>query len=361
MSDIPNNEQGVVGSRKKPSIKTILISYSITIAFCLAFVLLFYILGLTSSFLPLFIVCLSTGITMNSLGIFLGWLFSSKPDNNANILIISIISCVGGGLIGWHIGFFFLHIIYSIAIDFSSRNYFENQLFAVVLGGIIAYFIYSHEWLKYTKKIAEKERLNRVESEKEALEANLRLLHAQIEPHFLFNTLSNIMSLIDTAPDKAKSMLMDFNLYLRTSLATTRPDMTTLDEEIDAIKAYLNIQKIRLGDRLDYSIDIPEMLLQQPFPPLLLQPLVENAVKHGLEPNIKGGEIKIKANGENGVMRIIVEDTGQGFFSYNKDGIGIKNIKERIKLIYGEKGHLSLEEKTPNGVEAIIEVPKNDI
>jgi LytS/YehU family sensor histidine kinase len=207
----------------------------------------------------------------------------------------------------------------------------------------------------------EKERVNRLASEKQALEANLRLLQAQIEPHFLFNTLSNILSLIETSPGRAKSMLMDFNLYLRTSLATTRPDMTTLDEEIDTIKAYLNIQRIRLGERLNYSIDIPDILFQQPFPPLLLQPLVENAVKHGLEPDKKGGDVKITANEGNGLMRIIVADTGKGFSSYNKEGIGIKNIKERIKLIYGEKGRLILEENTPSGVKAIIEVPKSGI
>jgi LytS/YehU family sensor histidine kinase len=144
-------------------------------------------------------------------------------------------------------------------------------------------------------------------------------------------------------------------------LSRTLPDTTTLDQEMNAIKGYLNIQKIRLGDRLTFFIDAPETLAQYPFPPMLLQPLVENGVKHGLEPKIEGGAIRITAREEGESLRIEVADTGLGFSTLNASGVGIANVKERIKLIYGEKGRLLLEENEPCGVRAVIEVPKGDL
>jgi sensor histidine kinase YesM len=206
--------------------------------------------------------------------------------------------------------------------------------------------------------VIQQERIKRLSSEKEALEANLRLLQAQIEPHFLFNTLSNVLSLIDTNPTNGKSMLVDLIHYLRTSLSRTFPDPITLDQEMDMIKAYLNIQKIRMGERLHFKIELPDGVQKYPFPPMLLQPLVENAVKHGLEPKMEGGEITIKALEKDDLMRIEVMDTGLGLSSFQKVGVGIGNVRERIKLLYGEKGRLILEENEPSGVRAIIEVPK---
>jgi LytS/YehU family sensor histidine kinase len=130
---------------------------------------------------------------------------------------------------------------------------------------------------------------------------------------------------------------------------------------MNIIKAYLNIQKVRMGERLRFSIELPDALREHPFPPMLLQPLVENAVKHGLEPAIEGGEITIKVVEENGLIRIEVQDTGNGFSSYDTTGVGITNVRERIRLLYGDKGRLILEANDPHGVKAIIEVPKHGV
>ena len=232
---------------------------------------------------------------------------------------------------------------------------------AIAFGSAVSYFFYAKSRLRASKEVIQQERIKRLSSEKEALEANLRLLQAQIEPHFLFNTLSNILSLIDTDPADGKSMLVDLIHYLRTSLSRTFPDPITLDQEIDMIKAYLNIQKIRMGERLHFKIELPDAVRQHPFPPMLLQPLVENAVKHGLEPKMEGGEIMIKVGEEDEVIRIEISDDGQGFSSFNKTGVGIGNVRERIKLLYGGKGRLIVEENKPNGVRAVIEVPKHDV
>jgi LytS/YehU family sensor histidine kinase len=231
----------------------------------------------------------------------------------------------------------------------------------LVLVVVIGYFFYSKKHLKISKEIIQQERINRLSIEKEALEANLKLLQAQIEPHFLFNTLSNVLSLIDTDPARGKSMLDDLIQYLRTSLSRTLPVATTLDQEMNIIKTYLNIQKARMGERLRFTIELPDALRQHPFPPMLLQPLVENAVKHGLEPSIEGGEITIKVVEENSLIRIEIQDTGNGFSSYDTAGVGITNVRERIRLLYGDKGCLILEANEPHGVKAIIKVPKHGI
>jgi sensor histidine kinase YesM len=215
----------------------------------------------------------------------------------------------------------------------------------------IGYYFYSKARIKISKEIIQQERINRLSSEKQALEANLRLLQAQIEPHFLFNTLSNVLSLIDTDPARGKSMLGDLIHYLRTSF----------DQEMNIIKAYLNIQNVRMGERLRFSIELPDALREYPLPPMLLQPLIENAVKHGLEPAIEGGEIIIKVMEEDDFIRIEVQDTGNGFSAYDTAGVGIANVRERISLLYGNKGQLILEANDPHGVKAIIEVPKHGV
>jgi len=123
------------------------------------------------------------------------------------------------------------------------------------------------------------------------------------------------------------------------------------------IRAYLNIFKVRMGDRLLYKIELPEKLKANSFPPMLIQPLVENAIKHGLEPKIDGGEILISGEEKNGILRIEVVDTGGGFKEGKNFGMGLSNIRERLQSLYGNSGRLFLEENQPNGLKATIEVP----
>lgn len=313
----------------------------------------------TKSFIINLIVSQSFGISICSIIIFLLWIF--KPEKMAFLAFIVIIGIASGTLIGLQIGSFLLQQFFSIVLKQQEISSLRAYILAITFGIILSYFFYSKSRLRVTEEEIQQERIKRLSSEKEALEANLRLLQAQIEPHFLFNTLSNILSLIDTDPANGKSMLVDLIHYLRTSLSRTFPDPTTLDQEMDMIKAYLSIQKIRMGERLHFKIELPDAVRQHPFPPMLLQPLVENAVKHGLEPKMEGGEIMIKAMEEDDLIRIEVMDTGCGFSSHHKAGVGIGNVRERIELLYGEKGRLVIEENKPNGVRAIIEVPKHDV
>jgi sensor histidine kinase YesM len=334
------------------------LAYTIIISTLIAAFLTFT--GITTqSFIINLIVSQSFGISICSIIMFLLWIF--KPEKSASLAFIFTIGVGSGILIGLQIGPFVLQQIFSIVLKPQDRGLLQTIIIAIAFGSAVSYFFYARARLRVSEEEIQQERIKRLSSEKEALEANLRLLQAQIEPHFLFNTLSNVLSLIDTDPANGKSMLMDLIHYLRTSLSRTLHDPITLDQEIDMIKAYLNIQKIRMGDRLRFKIELPDAVRGHPFPPMLLQPLVENAVKHGLEPKMEGGEIAIRAMEQGDLIRIEVMDTGSGFSSCDKTGVGIGNVRERIRLLYGEKGRLIVEENKPNGVRAIIEVPKHDV
>jgi sensor histidine kinase YesM len=195
------------------------------------------------------------------------------------------------------------------------------------------------------------------ESERREVEANLRLLQAQIEPHFLFNTLANVGSLIDTDPVLAKRLLERLNDWLRVALVRARSERATLGDELHMLENYLQILKIRFGDRLCWSIEVSEEARLAVFPPMLLQPLVENAVRHGIEPKIGGGEIVIHAESGNGVLGIEVCDSGVGLIGDEGGGTGLANVRARLSTLFGAAGKLELINRAGGGVCARLELP----
>ena len=240
---------------------------------------------------------------------------------------------------------------------FEKHGLFQLLILGVMFGSIITYFFSSREQIAASREQLQEEKIKRLTSEKKAAEANLKQLQAQIEPHFLFNTLSNVLNLLDTDVDKGKSMLVDFTRYLRTSLVRTRGRRTTLGQELDMIRAYLNIFKVRMEGRLKFNLELPDHLKDVAFPPMLLQPLVENAVKHGLEPKVEGGEIRVKAEEANGLLVLSVVDTGMGFRGDNHSGLGLANVRERLESLYDGRARFILADNQPCGVRATLEVP----
>lgn len=196
------------------------------------------------------------------------------------------------------------------------------------------------------------------ESEKREIEAHLKLLQAQIEPHFLFNTLANVGSLIDGDQALAKELLDRLNDWLRVALARARNDSATLGDELDMLENYLKIMKIRFGERLNWYIEVPEDARCSAFPPMLLQPLVENAVRHGIEPKLGGGEIGIRVGIENAVLRIEVSDSGVGPQDKNGAGMGLANVRTRLATLFGAAGHLTLQGNPAGGATATLEIPQ---
>jgi hypothetical protein len=196
-------------------------------------------------------------------------------------------------------------------------------------------------------------------TEKELTVAKLSLLHAQVEPHFLYNTLASAQVLTRSDPTRADQMLGHLIVYLRHSLPSTDDSLSTLGVELERARAYLEILKIRMGDRLTLQIQVPDALKNVPLPPMMLQTLAENAIKHGLEPIPRGGNIWIFARDGGDKVSVIVADDGRGFSEDGGGtGVGLKNVRERLRLIYGDAASFSIVANFPNGVAATIMVPR---
>jgi sensor histidine kinase YesM len=219
--------------------------------------------------------------------------------------------------------------------------------------GVITFLLFERIEMEAAQRM-----LIKGESEKREIEANLKMLQAQIEPHFLFNSLANVGSLIDSDPALAKKLLERLNDWLRVALVRARSDNATLGDELDMLENYLQILKIRFGDRLRWRIDVPEDARLTVFPPMLLQPLVENAVRHGIEPKLGGGEIGIRATTDASTLRIEVSDTGVGLIGDEGGGAGLANVRARLATLFGARGRLTLENKTGGGVAATLELPR---
>lgn len=239
-----------------------------------------------------------------------------------------------------------------------SPTAYQALLIGLIFGAALSYLYYARERMASLEAELKERELRQALAEKERVGAQLRALQGQIEPHFLFNTLANLSALIRSDASAAECMLDDLIRYLRATLARTRRDDTTLGDEIDLLAAYLDILRLRMGGRLNYTFDVPAKLLEHSFPPMLLQPLVENAVKHGLEPKLAGGELCLRARSADGVLRIEVRDTGVGLQeSPRGSGVGLDNVRQRLAALYGPGGHLDVRQNERGGVTATVEVP----
>ncbi len=200
----------------------------------------------------------------------------------------------------------------------------------------------------------------RHDAERRATEAQLRLLQGQIEPHFLFNTLANVISLMDHDLPKARRVLLSFTEYLRSSLGSLRRDEGPLAQELDLAENYLRLAQARMEDRLRYSIEADPRARAVPVPPLLLQPLVENAVVHGLEPAIDGGQVRLRAQLDGRWLVLEVHDDGGGLGTAPPRGIGhgmaLDNVRNRLQSRYGSAASLELA-YTGTGTRAVIRLP----
>ena len=189
------------------------------------------------------------------------------------------------------------------------------------------------------------------------LEARLRALQAQVEPHFLFNTLAHVRRLYRTDPVVARRMLDSFASYLESAFAQMRERDSTLGREVDLVRAYLDVQQVRMGARLAVQIDVPDALRDQRYPPMMLVSLVENAIKHGLNPLRSGGSIAIEASARDGALEVAVVDTGRGINDKIGSGVGLANTRARLAGLFGDAAKLLLAPNLPTGVRAVIRSP----
>jgi len=203
-------------------------------------------------------------------------------------------------------------------------------------------------------------RLAQAQAQRQAAEARLALLQSQLEPHMLFNTLAHLRVLIKLRPDEAQRMLDRLIDYLRATLQASRATEHALAEEFERLSDYLALMQLRMGERLRVALDLPPALAALPVPPLLLQPLVENAIKHGLEPHVDGGELRVSAARAGGRLVLEVADSGAGLARATDlpgTGFGLAQVRERLAQRYGDAASFSLQPLPAGGSIARIEIP----
>jgi signal transduction histidine kinase len=261
----------------------------------------------------------------------------------------SVMSILGVAL-GWPVG-------YTLAggNTYWIRELDTNAVVGFLLLGLLVAAFFQLLWITRAREVA---------AQMQATEARLALLQAQIEPHFLFNTLANVLSLVEHDAPRAKAMLESFIDYLRGALFQLRDGQATVASELALAEAYLALMAVRMEDRLRYRIDCAPEARDVALPPLLLQPLVENAIRHGLEPQLAGGCVQLSAVVHQGRLRLTVSDDGAGLDAPPRPGprgagVALANIRERLATRYGPAASLRLTAAAP-GAQAILELPLPD-
>jgi hypothetical protein len=233
---------------------------------------------------------------------------------------------------------------------------YQGPTFLIVYGAILTVTLVLDARDDMARKTTEAARLN-----EELSRAQLAALRRQVEPHFMFNTLNSIAGLVrDDRNDAAVGMIVGLSEFLRRTLADSDRSEVTLAEEVDYLQRYLDIQKVRFGDRLQVSMDIPAELLRAQVPNLLLQPLVENAIKHGIAKRVAGGAVRVAGARSNGNLHITVYNDGPGLakdWQTINTGVGIGNLRTRLQILHGDKSTFELRNAGTGGVEAAVTLP----
>lgn len=226
-------------------------------------------------------------------------------------------------------------------------------LMGLLFSGMCYFYFHSREKEAIAQRELESIKREKAEQERALLLSQLKQMQSQIEPHFLFNTLANISALMSQDVDKAKQMLEQLTALLRATLKSSREEHTTIDNETALLEAYLGIQQTRLGDRLSYKIEVEEGLGRTELPPMMLQPLIENAIIHGIEPKREGGEVSLLIKREQQNLKIEVRDTGVGLnhvSGHMGSGVGLSNLKQRVEALFAGQGEVSISESAQGGV-----------
>jgi len=257
------------------------------------------------------------------------WLVKDRERHWRRLFIIVPLCATLGYLLGTTLAQF-LFPVHDLTYWFEQpRKALGFLVISLLAGGISTYFFMSREQL--------------ATAQRQTAEAQLKLLQTQLEPHMLFNTLANLRTLITLDPVQAQTMLDHMVAYLRATLSSSRATMHPLQAEFERLHDYLELMAVRMGPRLQYTLDLPAELAELSVPSLLLQPLVENAIKHGLEPKVQGGSIKVRASLVKGRMCLEVQDSGVGLpHPANTEGFGLTQVRERLATTYGTNSTLEL-------------------
>ena len=341
----------------KSDIKKVSHKYLMLALFCLAIAIFLKLIGDDTPFTTNLIISLSVGFTIQTLISLVSPLVSER---SALIQWLAIgFTLVIAVLIGLSLGFWLTGVSSSPHDELEHTMLLASVTIGIFFGSLAIWFFYTRAQLSEAESFALQLKLGNVSREKQLSEARLNLLQAQIEPHFLFNTLATVHSLIEQDPKRASSLLEEVNTYLRAALDHSRSKGCLLSHEIDLLRSYLDIMKIRMDERLSFDILVDEGVLKLPFPPMLLQPLVENAIKHGLEPKVNGGTLQISGMQKDDKLCLDVIDSGVGFADFKGEGIGLSSVRERLNTLYNGAASFDIIELGNRGVRASIQIPVN--
>ena len=258
-----------------------------------------------------------------------------------------------GAVAGYVIGHTLAKLVLGRPLDVTRLQ--SPALVISVIAALLVCFLF------YVRERMHSQQVAAVAAERLATDTQLKLLQSQLEPHMLFNTLANLRVLIGMDPPQAQAMLDHLIAFLRTTLAATRADHHPLAAEFDALRDYLALMAVRMGTRLQPQLDLPDELRALSVPPLLLQPLVENAIKHGLEPKVEGGRLEVVARLQGGRLHLRVRDTGIGLSAAAGGGtaFGLEQVRQRLQRLYGEQASFELRAPADGlgGAEALIVMP----
>ena len=229
----------------------------------------------------------------------------------------------------------------------------------LIVASMVIKIVYAGRVKAEVKAAVAQETADAESLKRQVVEARMAAMQAQIEPHFLFNTLASIDHLIEVDPPRASKMQKNLISLLRASMPALREGGSGLGRELAVVRPYLEILKVRMEDRLQTEVNVSEGLQSAEFPPMMLQSLVENAIKHGLEPKPEGGRLTVAAEIVHGKLEVSVADTGVGFgrAATAGTGVGLANIRERLKLLYGKAAEVRIAENAPSGTRVTIVVP----
>ncbi len=297
--------------------------------------------------------CLSVafGMTMSvSLVVLTAWArpaaFSNRPVRR--ILMMVVLATVGG-----LVGAFFAEPNGWPAFVSNMERVGPSVLFAAgFLGLILAGLATGISMLRSRARLREAQLAQSVAA------ARIAALQAQVEPHFLFNTLGAIVELAEPGSPAAAGLCRHLVDFLRGSLGSLRAGTSTLGADLDVVRAYLQVMAIRIGPRLTWSVQADDTLRDLPLPPALTISLVENAIKHGIEPFPDAASVRLAASATATTLTITVEDTGAGLSAQRSDGFGLSNIRERLRLQFGDQGRLVVEANRPRGTRAVLHIPR---
>ncbi|HTR57939.1 MAG TPA: histidine kinase [Casimicrobiaceae bacterium] len=265
-----------------------------------------------------------------------------------------------GVFVGYWLGFTLLDWRGSRQWLFSAQGATSILILTLIISAVLALMFHLREREARAEAAFQRERARVEASEHQFHLAQLKRLEAQVEPHFLYNTLANVISLVDAQPSAAKRMLERLIDYLRHAAVAGDGAEATLGRQVDLLRAYLDLMTVRMGSRLAYRVEIPADLSALPLPPMLLQPLVENAIKHGLEPKLAGGTVSVSARREGASLVLTVTDDGEGFPTARpgpaSGGLGLANVRERLASLYGERARLVIEDRQP-GTAVTLALP----